>query len=127
MLDLKKWMTKVTDALKVDYIIEQGTSGIWTYRKWNSGVSECWAHFGTTSTNNGAWVTNFPTGLFISTPYVVQTLWYGESTDPNRDARSIIVNDGSNNTQLVTYLRTYSGAAYSGNFAIQGIAKGRWK
>lgn len=110
-----------------DYVIEQDTSGSWTYRKWNSGVSECWAHFGTTSTDNGAWTTAFPPDLFISTPYVVQTLWYGESTDPNRDARAIIVNDGSNNTQLVTYLRTYSGGAYSGNFAIQVLAKGRWK
>jgi hypothetical protein len=27
----------------VDYIVEQGTSGIWTYRKWNSGVAECWS------------------------------------------------------------------------------------
>ena len=25
-----------------DYVVEQGTSGIWTYRKWNSGISECW-------------------------------------------------------------------------------------
>lgn len=25
-----------------DYVIEQGTSGIWTYRKWNSGIAECW-------------------------------------------------------------------------------------
>lgn len=25
-----------------DFIIEQGTSGIWTYRKWNSGIAECW-------------------------------------------------------------------------------------
>ena len=29
-------------ALSVDYIVEQGTSGIWTYRKWNSGIAECW-------------------------------------------------------------------------------------
>lgn len=26
----------------VDYIVEQGTSGIWTYRKYHSGVVECW-------------------------------------------------------------------------------------
>lgn len=26
----------------IDYIVEQGTSDIWTYRKWNSGVAECW-------------------------------------------------------------------------------------
>lgn len=25
-----------------DYIVSQGTSGIWTYRKWASGVAECW-------------------------------------------------------------------------------------
>ena len=25
-----------------DYIVEQGTSGIWTYRKWASGIAECW-------------------------------------------------------------------------------------
>ena len=33
-----------------DYIVEQGTSGIWTYRKWNSGVAECWGYWTTTST-----------------------------------------------------------------------------
>ena len=26
----------------VDHVIEQGTSGIWTYRKWSSGIAECW-------------------------------------------------------------------------------------
>ena len=25
-----------------DYVVEQGTSGIWTYRKYSSGVIECW-------------------------------------------------------------------------------------
>lgn len=25
-----------------DKVVEQGTSGIWTYRKWNSGIAECW-------------------------------------------------------------------------------------
>lgn len=25
-----------------DYIVAQGTSGIWTYRKWNSGIAELW-------------------------------------------------------------------------------------
>ena len=25
-----------------DYVIEQGTVGSWTYRKWASGLAECW-------------------------------------------------------------------------------------
>ena len=34
----------------VDYIVEQGINGIWTYRKWNSGIAECWGTYtGTTS------------------------------------------------------------------------------
>ncbi len=30
------------NGVQLDYIVEQGTSGIWTYRKWNSGIMECW-------------------------------------------------------------------------------------
>lgn len=26
----------------VDYVVEQGKIGAWTYRKWSSGVAECW-------------------------------------------------------------------------------------
>lgn len=25
-----------------DFVVEQGKSGIWIYRKWNSGIAECW-------------------------------------------------------------------------------------
>lgn len=33
------------ETLKTDYVVEQGTSGIWTYRKWNSGIAECWGTY----------------------------------------------------------------------------------
>lgn len=33
-----------TDIGAMDYVVEQGESGIWTYRKWNSGVAECWCN-----------------------------------------------------------------------------------
>lgn len=48
MLDTKKLIVKMLNALKVDYVVEQGKSGMWTYRKWNSGIAECW---GTLSTS----------------------------------------------------------------------------
>ena len=31
------------DAVGLDYIVENGSSGVWTYRKWKSGVLEMWA------------------------------------------------------------------------------------
>lgn len=30
------------DKLGVDYIVEQGFTNGWYYRKWNSGIAECW-------------------------------------------------------------------------------------
>lgn len=63
----------------VDYPIEQGTDGIWTYCKFDSGKAECWgktletsiAHY---STLNGFYAyyqdVAFPSGLFVSRPIV---------------------------------------------------------
>ena len=39
----------------VDYIVEQGTSGIWTHRKWNSGIAECWGRHSFTVTAWAQW------------------------------------------------------------------------
>ena len=31
-------------GIEKDFIVEQGVSGMWTYRKWNSGIAECWGN-----------------------------------------------------------------------------------
>ena len=49
-----------------DYVVAQGISGNWTYRKWNSGVAECWAKITQTVTPGGAWA-----GTLNLTPYVI--------------------------------------------------------
>jgi len=75
----------------VDYIIETNTSNGWLYRKWNSGIAECWykADVGAIQgqySNGGGYDTgttserfvltppNFPTDLFIDTPIVDCTI-----------------------------------------------------
>ena len=30
---------------EVDYIVEFGTDGIWTYQKWKSGIAKCWGTY----------------------------------------------------------------------------------
>lgn len=42
MLNVKALLTKLMDSVKADYVVEQGTSGNWSYTKWNSGKLECW-------------------------------------------------------------------------------------
>lgn len=77
MLDLKAWIDKVTNALKADYIVEQGTSGDWTYRKWNSGKIEAWGSQSYGSLVGVVWASpiyytsqtvNIPNGIFSATP-----------------------------------------------------------
>lgn len=34
---------KIDDIPMTDFVVDQGVSGIWYYRKWNSGAAECWA------------------------------------------------------------------------------------
>lgn len=61
-----------------DYIVEQGTDGIWNYRKWNSGIAECWGGTSLSFSGNAVWVdgwyyatsaaVDFPSGLFTAAP-----------------------------------------------------------
>lgn len=54
----------VTLGFLKDYIVEQGTSGIWTYRKWNSGRAECWGRRQVDVNVNTAWGS---TGFYYGT------------------------------------------------------------
>lgn len=42
MLSMKAIIRHLLDAVKADYITEQGTSGAWHYRIWKSGRKEAW-------------------------------------------------------------------------------------
>lgn len=89
---LRRWTSDGTASYVVldtgntaDYVTERGTSGIWTYEKWNSGKSECWGliQLGdnialTTSMAGGVYSNasytargeNLPSGLFSAFPIV---------------------------------------------------------
>lgn len=81
MLDIKKLLTKILDALKVDYIVEEGTDNNWIYRKWHSGAVEAWRYSLNLGSQTGSvWVSpirykdvtiTFPNGLFSTTPIVI--------------------------------------------------------
>lgn len=38
-----------------DFVVAKGTSGIWTYRKWNSGIAECWGRKSNNVTVTSTW------------------------------------------------------------------------
>lgn len=51
------------DAHSVDYVVEQGTSGDWQYRKWASGLGEMWGSY-----HN---VTNFTGSVTVTLPFEI--------------------------------------------------------
>lgn len=50
--DKNKWNASIAPD---DYVIEEGTSGIWRYRKWESGLAECWGNSSQTIDINNMW------------------------------------------------------------------------
>ncbi len=82
----------IIDKLGVDYIVEQGISGEWWYRKWNSGRLECGIDvksFGNGTTSKwgsmykygpigfGAYPIAFKTPPLVSINYITETNGYG--------------------------------------------------
>ena len=66
----------IADSPVADHIVEQGVRDIWAYRKWASGVAECWAKITQTVTPGDAWA-----GTLNLTPYFITVTTPIEFTD----------------------------------------------
>lgn len=126
--------TVPTEAAMIDYVVDEGsaTSGqtTWHYRKWNSGIAECWATRSESANVNQEWGSlyenyavlnySFPSGLFNATPEYFNYSWNGTWI------LSIEVGAGlsSSRTPDMKFVRATSGEI-SGYLLM--YAKGTWK
>jgi hypothetical protein len=113
-----------------NYIVEQGTSGVWTYRKWNNGFAECYGYHTISNTKCDTawgslyyspeiWLPNFPF-TFVGSPDVYIS-WQS-------DFSAFIdgVGKRSSTSPGRTFLyRPDNTGTLNGRFAI--YAYGRWK
>lgn len=109
-------------------IVETGTEGDWTYRKWSDGTAECWrawssgAYSGTLV--NGWYCRDFnglqfPTDLFIEAPFVSFSL-YSWNTG--------YYWGGVRNVNKATFgITTFNNASSSGVANGKIYAIGKWK
>lgn len=108
----------------VDFVIEEGTSDIWTYRKWSSGLAECWGYTENTSGSTSAVTKD------ISFPFAFASL-LSASAFPIYNAYNVTqayMNQQRNMSEvtaakLAYYTKTDASLVYG--FSIQII--GRWK
>lgn len=106
-----------------DTIVETGTKDGWTYRKWSSGIAECWKthleRVSANTTDNDVHV-SFPF-TFASVPFVGCSLQAGGSTNYN----TFVIQGGITVSDVRLHFRNnYSGEAVIGAAL---LVKGRWK
>ena len=115
-----------------DFVVEQGTSGIWTYRKWNSGIAECWgtAKSGT-YTNTNTWgggkymnigTMSFPSGLFVAKPNLTASI---EKPSGSGMPFISILNASASSFDGYIYDDNTTSTGYAYNIYAHAI--GRWK
>ena len=116
--------------LAADYIVSHGTSGIWTYRKWASGVAECWLESELTLTGSTP-VANMNGSAYLS--YVDVDLPFTFKTQPRGVANGVLgtgtgfVNVWCRNgyNEITVYV---TGNQNSAAITIRSmIVTGRWK
>lgn len=121
-----------------DYVTEQSTSGIWTYRKWNSGLAECWGTTATrTVTSWSAWGglyygnpynvrDSYPSGLFISAPNCQAQI------GTNDGDMFLVKGSGSGTEGTATYTPAFypargSSGSVGVTYTVSYYAVGKWK
>lgn len=115
--------------LEADYIVEQGVSGIWTYRKWAGGILEYWGKEQGFTLEDG-WHRSPAAPLAVANAEnstVTVTNWYG--TDDNRAARPNIITCGGlyEDGSVSVYDRNPDGTVGTGPRAYYYHVHARWK
>ena len=129
------WVKNFDTSSLLHYVMDQGTTGIWTYRKWNSGIAECWGKTAKTISTTTAWgngglyldsggrtYADYPSGLFIDIP-VCQFSAEGKSSSV------IPMTAGELGTKTRTPQLQFVRGTSSSNMAVtvHWHALGRWK
>lgn len=113
----------LVDTGGTDFIIASGTSGNWSYRKYNSGIAESWGYFTGTSDSNGyIKFTLTDPFTYLSSPDKVITVGGGAAGSISAQVRYT----EKNSTGAQIYL--YQGSATSGARGWVFVhVIGRWK
>lgn len=123
--------TSVASVEPADFILEQGTSGMWTYRKWNSGIAEAWGEATITSAiqtgygngfyNGSVYSLDLPYGLFKIRPQVVTSVF------DTSDAQLYFVALSVTKSATLHYSIVSTKSNPAASVVVSFRATGRWK
>lgn len=124
------------DGVPLDYIVQQGTSGIWTYRLWNSGIAECWGRKSVSTTITTAWGSLFSSGALtasnVGLPFTFKEVPCITVALTNNGAGVFLMAAGSWAPPSTTTTGAFelvrgTSSTTSNSYGLNYQVKGRWK
>ena len=119
-----------------DYVTEQGISGNWSYRKWDSGVAECWGTVPITLQKNAYEIVT-GTGIYCASGFggsVLKNLFTSYdcvSIDPINwyqiSGSGRVTSGGTLEGNVFGFGSNMSSLVKDGTVDVNCIVKGRWK
>lgn len=110
-----------------DFIVEQGTEGAWYYRKWNSGIAECWTNTSGALTYSGivgsfyvSYGTLYFPFTFVIKPVVTYSCYVSNGID-------LCGKIGNYENRFNFYVASNQNISSQGSCSIFAHAIGRWK
>ena len=114
-----------------DFVVAQGTSGIWRWRKWASGFAECWgatSFVASTATDNWHWVgydTTVRGGHAL--PFAFNTIVDSTVTLVNGNYWAIVRNENQNNLSQAPQFWVVAPSAHQATVTVRYGIAGTWK
>ena len=125
MLNIKKTLTKL---LNCDLVVAEGTETVgsitWTYRKWSSGIAECWTYIEGNSASDGRWHINPTLPSFFSKALVIVNVNYWSTGYITTSAGYTRTNLSGSTWSIDAYMYNGAPSAIAGAYV---SAKGKWK
>ncbi len=122
------------DGAPLDYIVEQGVKSSWLYRKWNSGIMECWRRVQVTTNVSTAWGSLYSSGAISATnltyPYAFTETPYLTANLMPFGSGGLLMAPGSqygSATQTGAFEITRGSAITNAQYLIAYHAIGKWK
>ena len=125
--DLTNILNEILPSAGMDRIVEQGTSGIWTYRKWNSGIAECWGRLEKASSSFTAWGSLYYNDFATATNYPFEFVDVPICQIASENSQIYVLGHFDHSTTALGTIRTGHNGTSSVVVQVAVYSIGRWK
>jgi hypothetical protein len=124
------WDIKCKGSTILDFVVEQGTNGLWTYRKWYSGIAECWGAYLSSNVNvaeNNYSGFCYSKPIYIDLPFAFTSVSDFQANGGSNDRINFVRQFGASNTNVAFVVCGHQADATSTYISVYLSVKGEWK